>query len=293
MRTDRLADVSAVTAATAPLGARSVHIAIRPTPPRLLDELREVWDHRELFYFLAWRDVQVRYKQTVLGVAWAVLQPLLAVIVSSLIFGRLAHMPSDGIPYPLFFYAGNLPWMLIASGVGASSASLVGSPNLITRVYFPRMIIPGAAVLSGLVDFVIAAVGLVFLMVRYRIAPSWQLLLVAPVLGLILLLTCAVGGWLAAINVKYRDVRYVVPFFMQIWFFVTPVIYPASLVPPQWRVLLGLNPMAGLIDAFRAACFGRPFDGVTFVISTAVTFALLALAVRTFRSVEQTFADYI
>jgi len=293
MRRDRLAHVSAATAATAPLGARSVHIAIRPTPPRLLDELQEVWDHRELFYFLALRDVQVRYKQTVLGVAWAVLQPLLAVIVSSLIFGRLAHMPSDGIPYPLFFYAGNLPWMLIASGVGASAASLVGSPNLITRVYFPRMIIPGAAVLSGLVDFLIAAVGLVFLMVRYRVSPSWHLLLVAPVLGLILLLTCAVGGWLAAINVKYRDVRYVVPFFMQLWFFVTPVIYPASLVPPQWRVLLALNPMAGLIDAFRAACFGRPFDSVTFVISTAVTFALLALAVRTFRSIEQTFADFI
>ena len=293
MRTARLAHVPAATAVTAPLGAPSVHIAIRPTPPRILDELREVWEHRELFYFLAWRDVQVRYKQTVLGVAWAVLQPLLAVIVSSLIFGRLAHMPSDGIPYPLFFYAGNLPWMLIASGVGASAASLVGSPNLITRVYFPRMIIPGAAVLSGLVDFLIAGVGLVFLMVRYRISPSWHLLLVAPVLGLILLLTCAVGGWLAAINVKYRDVRYVVPFFMQIWFFVTPVIYPASLVPPQWRVLLALNPMAGLIDAFRAACFGRPFDSVTFVISTAVTFALLALAVRTFRSIEQTFADFI
>jgi len=290
MRTDRLAQVSA---ATTPLSAASVHIAIRPTPPRLRDELQEVWDHRELFYFLALRDVQVRYKQTVLGVAWAVLQPLLAVIVSSLIFGRLAHMPSDGIPYPLFFYAGNLPWMLIASGVGASSASLVGSPNLVTRVYFPRMIIPGAAVLSGLVDFLIAGVGLVFLMVRYRVSPSWQLLLVAPVLVLILLLTCAVGGWLAAINVKYRDVRYVVPFFMQLWFFVTPVIYPASLVPPQWRVLLALNPMAGLIDAFRAACFGRPFDSVTFVISTAVTFALLALAVRTFRSIEQTFADFI
>ena len=274
-------------------GAPAVHIAIRPKPPRIVDELREVWDHRELFYFLAWRDVQVRYKQTVLGVAWAVLQPLLAVVVSSLIFGRLAHMPSDGIAYPLFFYAGNLPWILMASGVGSSAASLVGSPNLITRVYFPRMIIPAAAVLSGLIDFLIAAAGLVFLLVRYHTAPSWRLLLVAPVLGLILLLTCAVGGWLAAINVKYRDVRYVVPFFMQIWFFATPVIYPASLVPPQWRVLLALNPMVGLIDAFRAACFGRPFDWMTFLIATVVTFALLTLAIRTFRSVEQTFADYI
>jgi lipopolysaccharide transport system permease protein len=293
MTTDTINPFEPGTAPALAGGAPSVHIAIRPTPPRIFDELREVWDHRELFYFLAWRDVQVRYKQTVLGVAWAVLQPLLAVIVSSLIFGRLAHMPSDGVPYPLFFYAGNLPWVLMASGVGASAASLVGSPNLITRVYFPRMIIPAAAVLSGLIDFFIAAAGLGFLMVRYGISPSWQLLLAAPVLGLILLLTCAVGGWLAAVNVKYRDVRYVVPFFMQIWFFATPVIYPASLVPPQWRVLLALNPMVGFIDAFRAACFGRPFDGVTFAIATAVTFALLTLAIRTFRSVEQTFADFI
>jgi lipopolysaccharide transport system permease protein len=160
-------------------------------------------------------------------------------------------------------------------------------------VYFPRMIIPAAAVLSGLIDFFIAALGLGFLMVRYRVSPSWQLLLAAPVLGLILVLTCAIGGWLAAVNVKYRDVRYVVPFFMQIWFFATPVIYPASLVPPRWRVLVALNPMVGFIDAFRAACFGRPFDGLAFALSTAMTFALLVLAVRTFRSVEQTFADFI
>jgi len=145
-------------------------------------QLGELWQYRELLYFLTWRNIKLRYKQTVLGVAWAVLQPLLAVIVSSLIFGRLAHMPSDGIAYPLFFYAGNLPWILMASGVGSSAASLVGSPNLITRVYFPRMIIPAAAVLSGLIDFLIAAAGLAFLMVRYHIAPSWQLLLVAPVL---------------------------------------------------------------------------------------------------------------
>ncbi len=283
---------SPATLSTATTGA-PVHIAIRSTPPRIWDEAQEIWHHRELFYFLAWRDVKVRYKQTVLGIAWAVLQPLLSVTVTSLIFGRLARMPSDGIAYPLFFFAGQLPWMLMASGVGASSSSLVGSPNLVTKVYFPRMIIPGAAVLAGLVDSLIAAVGLAFLMLRYGAPVSLRLLLLLPIVVLILSLSSAVGGWLAAVNVKYRDVRYVVPFFMQLWFFVTPVIYPASLVPERWRLLLALNPMAGFIDAFRAVCFGRPIDGVAFAISTAVTFMFLALAVRTFRRIEQTFADYI
>jgi lipopolysaccharide transport system permease protein len=274
--------------------APAVHIAIRPTPPRVADELREVWQHRELFYFLAWRDIKVRYKQTVLGVAWALLQPLLSVIVTSLIFGRLARMPSDGVAYPLFFYAGNLPWVLMAAGVGASAGSLVGSPNLVTKVYFPRMIIPAAAVLAGLIDFVIASVGLVVLVAQYGPgALSWSFLLVFPIIALILVLTCAVGGWLAAINVKYRDVRYVVPFFMQLWFFATPVIYPASLLPDRWRPLLALNPMAGFIDAFRAACLGGSIDGLSLAVSTVVTFALLVVAVRTFRTVEQTFADYI
>jgi lipopolysaccharide transport system permease protein len=279
-------------AALAP--ASGVHIAIRSTPPRVADELREVWQHRELFYFLAWRDIKVRYKQTVLGIAWALLQPLLSVIVTSLIFGRLARMPSEGVAYPLFFYAGNLPWMLMAAGVGASASSLVGSPNLVTKVYFPRMIIPAAAVLAGLIDFAIASIGLIVLVARYGPdGVSWSILLLVPITALILVLTCAVGGWLAAINVKYRDVRYVVPFFMQLWFFATPVIYPASLVPSSWRFLLALNPMAGFIDAFRAACLGRSVDGLSLAISTAVTFALLVVAVRTFRTVEQTFADYI
>jgi homopolymeric O-antigen transport system permease protein len=270
-----------------------VHIAIRSTPPRIWDELREVWHHRELFYFLAWRDVKVRYKQTVIGIGWAVLQPLLSVIVSSLIFGRLAHMPSDGVAYPLFFFAGQLPWMLMSSGVGASSSSLVGSPSLVTKVYFPRMIIPGAAVLSGLIDSLIATLGLAFLMVRYGAPISPRLVLLVPIVALILILSCAVGGWLAAVNVKYRDVRYVVPFFMQLWFFATPVIYPSSLVPDQWRLVLAFNPMVGFIDAFRATCFGRPIDGVALAISSVMTFTFLALATRTFRRIEQTFADYI
>jgi len=273
--------------------AGPVHIAIRSTPPRLRDELDELWHHRELFYFLAWRDVKVRYKQTVLGVAWAVIQPLLTVVVFTLFFGRLAHIPSDGVPYPLFAYAGILPWTLLAAGVGASASSLVGSPSLVTKVYFPRMIIPGAAVLSGLVDFLIAGVGLGVLMVRYGAHASWHLLLVVPIVALILLLTCAVGGWLAAVNVKYRDVRYVVPFFMQIWMFASAVMYPASLVPQKWRLLMAFNPMAGFIEAFRAACFGRPVDGLPLTMSVLVTLACLAIAARTFRNIEQTFADFI
>ena len=210
-----------------------IHIAIRSTRPQLSAELRELWEHRELFYFLAWRDIKVRYKQTVLGIAWAVLQPAMTMIVFTLFFGKLARVPSDGVAYPLFAYAGILPWTLMAAGVGASSGSVVGSPNLITKVYFPRMIIPGAAVLSGLVDFLIAAVGLALLMARYGGHVSWTLVGLVPVVGLILLLAAGVGGFLAAVNVKYRDVRYIVPFFMQLWMFATPVIYSASLVPAR------------------------------------------------------------
>jgi len=270
-----------------------IHIAIRSTRPQLSAELRELWEHRELFYFLAWRDIKVRYKQTVLGIAGAVLQPAMTMIVFTLFFGKLARVPSDGVAYPLFAYAGILPWTLMAAGVGASSGSVVGSPNLITKVYFPRMIIPGAAVLSGLVDFLIAAVGLALLMARYGGHVSWTLVGLVPVVGLILLLAAGVGGFLAAVNVKYRDVRYIVPFFMQLWMFATPVIYSASLVPARWRVFLALNPMASYIEAFRAVCFGRPLDWAGLGLSTLVTFAMVAVAVRAFRTVEQTFADYI
>ena len=228
-----------------------------------------------------------------LGVAWAVLQPALTMIVFTLFFGKLARVPSDGIAYPLFAYAGILPWTLMASGVGASSGSVVASPSLITKVYFPRMIIPGAAVLSGLIDFLIAGVGLALLMMRYGGHVSWTLVGLAPVVALILLLAAGVGGFLAAINVKYRDVRYIVPFFMQLWMFATPVIYSASLVPARWRVFLALNPMASFVEAFRASCFGKPLDWTGIGLSTLVTLTVVVVAVRAFRSVEQTFADYI
>ena len=270
-----------------------IHIPIRPTPPSLQFELSELWHHRELFYFLAWRDIKVRYKQTVLGVAWAVLQPLSTMLVFTLFFGKLAHVPSDGVAYPLFAYAGILPWTLFASGVAASATSLVGTPNLITKVYFPRMIIPGAAVLSGVADFLIASAGLGYLMLRYGGHLSWNVMALVPVVALILLLASGVGGWLSAINVKYRDVRYIVPFFMQLWMFTTPIIYSTTLVPPKWRFVMALNPMASFIDAFRSVCFGRALDWTGLATSTIVTAGVLLLAMRTFRNLEQSFADYI
>jgi homopolymeric O-antigen transport system permease protein len=270
-----------------------IHIPIRPTPPSVQFELSELWHHRELFYFLAWRDIKVRYKQTVLGVAWAVLQPLSTMLVFTLFFGKLAHVPSDGVAYPLFAYAGILPWTLFASGVAASATSLVGSPNLITKVYFPRMIIPGAAVLSGVADFLIASVGLGYLMLRYGGHLSWNVVALVPVVALILLLASGVGGWLSAINVKYRDVRYIVPFLMQLWMFTTPIIYSTTLIPPKWRFVMALNPMASFIDAFRSVCFGRALDWTGLATSTIVTAGVLLLAMRTFRNLEQSFADYI
>jgi lipopolysaccharide transport system permease protein len=252
-----------------------------------------VWRYRELLYFLVWRDIKVRYKQTALGIAWAVVQPLSTMLVFTLFFGKLAHVPSDGVAYPLFAYAGILPWTLLSAGITASATSLVGSPNLITKVYFPRMIIPGAAVLSGVADFAIASVGLGYLMARYGGQLSWNVFALVPIVALILLLASGVGGWLSAINVKYRDVRYIVPFFMQLWMFATPVIYSTTLVPPKWRFLMALDPMASYIDAFRSVCFGRALDWKALALSTIVTGALLMLATRTFRSLEQSFADYI
>jgi homopolymeric O-antigen transport system permease protein len=269
------------------------HIAIRPTRPRLISELVDLWQHRELCYFLAWRDVKVRYKQTILGVAWAVLQPALTMLVFTLFFGHLAKMPSDGMPYPLFAYAGILPWTLMASGVSASSGSIVGSPNLITKVYFPRMIIPAAAAVSGLVDFLVAVVGLVILMLRYRMPVTWHIFMAVPIVVLTLALACAVGGWLAAVTVRYRDIRYVVPFFMQLWLFATPVFYPASLIYGKWRLVLALNPMATYIEEFRRAWFGIAPDFAALALATTVTLAALATATYTFRSLERTFADYI
>jgi lipopolysaccharide transport system permease protein len=253
----------------------------------------ELWAHRELLYFLTWRDVKVRYRQTVLGAAWAILQPLATMLIFTLLFGRLARMPSDGVPYPLFAYAGLLPWTFFSTAVSNSGNSLVGSAHLITKVYFPRIVIPAATVGAALVDFAVAFLVLVGLMAWYRVAPSWQVALVPGLVALTGLLALGVGMWSSAVNVKYRDVRYALPFVIQLWMFATPVIYPATLVPERWRWLLTLNPLTGIVEAFRASLFGRPLDWGSLAISAVMTGLVLLYAAHAFRRMEASFADFV
>jgi lipopolysaccharide transport system permease protein len=256
-------------------------------------DLRDVWAHRDLFYFLVWRDVKVRYKQTALGVTWAVLQPLLTMVVFTLIFGRLAGVPSDGEPYPIFVYAGLLPWNFFNQAVTNSSNSLVGSAALITKVYFPRLVIPSAAVGAGLVDFTISAVILFVMMFYYGVAIGVGILMLIPLALLTTLFAAGVGMWMSALNVKYRDIRYALPFVLQIWMYVTPIIYPVTFIPARWRWLLALNPLSGLIEGFRSAIFGRPFDWRGIAISAAMTAGALTYSAFAFRRMEREFADII
>ena len=256
-------------------------------------ELRDLWAYRELLYFLMWRDVKVRYKQTELGIAWAIIQPLLTMLIFTLFFGRLAGVPSDNVPYPIFAYAGLLPWTFFANAIGNSGNSLVGSANLITKVYFPRMIIPGAAVAAGLVDFAIGFVILVVLMFYYGIAIGWGLLMFLPLVLLTTLLATGMGMWLSGLNVKYRDVRFALPFLIQLWMFVSPVIYPASFLPSQFRWLLWFNPMTGIIEGYRSSLFGLPFNWIALGSSAAITLLLLVYAAYSFRRMEKSFADIV
>ncbi len=256
--------------------------------------LREVWAYRELLYLLIWRDVKVRYKQTVLGAAWAILQPVMTMLVFSVFFGRLAKMPSDGIPYPVFAFTALLPWQLFAYALGESSNSLVGSQNLITKVYFPRLVIPLAAVLAGVVDFGISFVVLLGLMRYYAIAPTTSVVFLPLFVLLAITTALAVGLWLSSLNVRYRDVRYTIPFLTQLWLFATPVAYPSSLVPEQWRALLGLNPVAGVVEGFRWALLGKAEGpGPLLLVSIAVVVALLIGGLAYFRQTERTFADLV
>ncbi|MGH9901698.1 MAG: ABC transporter permease [Pyrinomonadaceae bacterium] len=267
-------------------------VSIRPSKAWVPLNLRDLWLYRDLLYFLVWRDVKVRYKQTALGVAWAVMQPLFTMLIFSLIFGRLAGMKSDGIPYPLFAYAGLLSWTFFANAVISSGNSLVGSANLITKVYFPRLLIPMAAVVAGLVDFAIAFVLLAVLMLYYRVGLTWQVLALPLLMLLTTLLAIGVGMWTSALNVKYRDIRHALPFVIQLWFFASPIIYPASIFG-SWRWVLALNPMTGLIEGYRAALYGRPFDWPTLALAAVLTLALLTYAAFTFRRMEKNFADII
>ncbi len=255
--------------------------------------LRELWAYRELLLFLAWRDISVRYKQTFLGATWAIIQPLFAMLLFTLLFGRLARMPSDGIPYPLFAYAGLLPWTFFANAVTNSGNSLIGSSSLITKVYFPRVFIPAAAVLAGLIDLAIASLLLVPLLFYYQLTITWRILLLPLFAVLATLLALAVGMCLAALNVKYRDVRYALPFLIQLWLFASPVIYPVSIVPEKWRLVLALNPMTGIIEGFRSCLYGRDFDASVILPSVFVTAAILVFGFLAFRRVEDGFADVV
>ena len=256
-------------------------------------DLQDLWAFRELLYFLTWRDVKVRYKQTGLGVAWAIIQPLFTMLVFTLFFGRLAGVPSDNVPYPVFVYAGLLAWTFFANAITNSGNSLVGSAHLITKVYFPRMIIPGAAVAAGLVDFAIALIILAVLMIYYGVTVTWSILMFPVVVLLTTLLALGTGMWLSALNVKYRDVRFALPFLVQLWMFVSPVIYPASFLPEKNHWLLWLNPMTGIIEGYRSTLFGRRFDWMALGCSTAITFILLIYSSYYFRRMEKSFADVV
>ncbi len=256
--------------------------------------LRELWDYRELLYFLTWRDIKVRYKQTALGAAWAVIQPFFMMVVFSLFFGKLAGIPSDGIPYPVFAFCGLLPWQLFAHALTESSNSLVGNQNLITKVYFPRLVVPIAAVLGGVVDFAIAFVILLAMMLYFGIVPGWPIVTLPLFIVLAITTALAVGLWLSALNVKYRDVRYTMNFLVQFWLFATPVAYPSSLIPEQWRWAYGLNPMAGVVEGFRWALLGKTDPpGALLAVSIAVVILLLIGGLYYFRKMEQEFADVV
>jgi lipopolysaccharide transport system permease protein len=257
-------------------------------------DLREIWDYRELLYFLTKRDIKVRYKQTILGGLWAVIQPAFTMIVFTLFFGRLAKVPSDGLPYPIFVYAGLLPWTYFANAVSNSGNSLVGSANLITKVYFPRLMVPASAALAGLLDFFIALFVLGALMIYYQFLPGVGILLFPFLVALTFLCAVGVGLWLSALNVQYRDIRYAIPFLIQIWMFLSPVIYPVSLVKDKYQWLLALNPMGGVIHAYRASLLGhQPIDWPLLGLSALIIVALFLGGLYYFRRMEKVFADVV
>ena len=269
-------------------------LRIAPSKGWVSLRLTELWEYRELLYFLVWRDIKVRYKQTALGAAWAIIQPFFIMVVFSLFFGKLAKVPSDGIPYPIFSFAALVPWTFFVNGLTQSSNSLVGSANLITKVYFPRLTIPIAAVLSGIVDFLLAFVVLLAMMLYYGTMPTVNVLWLPLFVLLALIASLGVGLWLSALNVEYRDVRYVVPFITQFWLFVTPIAYPSSLLAEPWRTLYGLNPMVGVVEGFRWALLGtKTAPGPMIAVSSTAALVILVSGAFYFRRMEKTFADIV
>jgi lipopolysaccharide transport system permease protein len=257
---------------------------------------RDLWRYRELFLILAWRDVAVRYKQTIIGVAWAVLRPFLTMVVFTIVFGNLARLPSDGqVPYPLLVIAGMLPWFLFSSALGGAAESLVSNSHLIAKIYFPRLIIPSATVVTALIDFLISLVILIVVMAWYRYAPGWQIVLLPGFVVLAIAASLGLGLWVSALNIKYRDFRYVIPFMLQLGLYISPVGFSSAVVPDRWRLLYNLNPMVGVIDGFRWCILGTdsslymPGFGLSLIVASIV----LWLGVRRFRRTEKTFADLI
>lgn len=271
---------------------------LRPAKGLAALNLRDLWEYRELIYFLTWRDLKVRYKQTLLGFAWVILQPVITMVVFTFLFGNLLNVPSGDVPYPIFSYAALLPWDYFAGSLQRSSSSLVGSANLISKVYFPRMVIPISGVLSRLVDFAIAFIILIVMMFIYQITPSWRLLYLPLFLLMAMLTALGFGLWFSALNVRFRDINYLVPFLVQIWMYLTPVIYGSSFIPERFRFLLALNPMTGVVEGFRWALIGDQLGetftvGLFFYISIAITLVVLISGLIFFRNTERTFADVI
>lgn len=257
-------------------------------------KLRELWEYRELLYFFAWRDIKVRYKQTVMGALWAIIQPLITMIIFSLFFGRLAKIPSDGLPYPVFSYAALVPWTFFTNAVTQASNSLVFSANMVKKIYFPRLSLPIATVLAGILDFVLAFLVLLGIMLYYGIAPTINIIWLPFFFLLALVTSLGVGLWLSAMNVQFRDVRYTVPLITQVWLFVTPIAYPSSLLAEPWRTLYGLNPMAGVVEGFRWALLGTDTaPGPMTIVSAVVALALFISGAFYFRRMEQGFADVL
>jgi lipopolysaccharide transport system permease protein len=268
-------------------------LVIEPARGWQMLDWRELWAYRELLWVLTARDVRVRYKQTALGAAWAIIRPFITMVIFSVVFGQLAKMPSDGFPYPVFVYAGLLPWIFFSNAITTSGQSLLGSGHLVSKVYFPRLIIPLASAGAGLVDLLISTAILLLMMLWYGVGWSWSLL-AAPLLLIALVFTAVgIGTLLSALTVAYRDVAHLTPFMVQVWMYVTPVIFPVSLVPPKWQWLLYLNPMTGLVEGFRAAFLGKPFDPVGLGTSVGVSLFIFIFAVAYFEKVERRFADIL
>lgn len=269
-------------------------IRIEPSHGWISLKLRELWDYRELLYFLAWRDIKVRYKQTLLGASWAILQPFFTMIIFSIFFGRLAKIPSDGVPYPIFAYAALVPWTFFAHSLTQASNSLVTSGNMIKKVYFPRLAVPIATVFSGVVDFALAFSVLLGMMVYYGIFPTLNALWLPAFFLLALATSLGVGLWLSAMNVRYRDIRHTIPFLTQFWLFATPIAYPSSLLSEPWRTLYGLNPMVGVVEGFRWGLLGTDTaPGPIIAASSLMALAILISGAFYFRRVEKTFADVV